>query len=89
MTPSVGDRMNYSFSQSFMVENYDLLHPILDDEMQSIKENLTYEEKKSIYMYQEYFEYVLDNTELQLPNCFEEGLSLFNQLLEIANVDEV
>ena len=40
-------------------------------------------------IYQEYFEYVLDSTELQLPNSFEEGLSLYKQLLEIANIDEV
>lgn len=65
----------------------DLLHPVLDDEIQSIRENLTYEEENTIY--QEYFEYVLDNTELQLPNSFEEGLSLYKQLLEIANIDEV
>ena len=64
-----------------------LLHPILDDEIKSIRENLTYDEEKSIY--QEYFEYVLDNTEFRLPNSFEEGLSLYKQLLEIANIDEV
>ncbi|XP_068710989.1 uncharacterized protein [Montipora foliosa] len=62
-----------------------LLHPILDDEIQSIRENLTYEEEQTIY--QEYFEYVLENTDLQLPNNFEQGLSLYKQLLEIANID--
>ena len=61
-----------------------LLHPVLDDEIQSIREKLTYEEEKSIY--QEYFEYVLDNTVLQLPNSFEEGLSLYKQLLETVNI---
>ena len=39
-----------------------------------MRENLTYEEEESIY--QGYFEYVLENTELQLPNSIEEGLSL-------------
>ena len=62
-----------------------LLHPILDDEIQSIRENLTYEEEQTIY--QEYFEYVLENTDLQLPNNFEQGLSLYKQLREIANID--
>ena len=40
-----------------------LLHSILDDEIQSLRENLTYEEEESIH--QGYFEYVLENTELQ------------------------
>ena len=62
-----------------------LLHPILDDEIHSIRENLTYEEEQTIY--QEYFEYVLENTDMQLPNNFEQGLSLYKQLLEIANID--
>ena len=31
-----------------------------------MRENLTHEEEKSIY--QEYFEYVIENTELQLPH---------------------
>ena len=64
-----------------------LLHLILDDEIQSMRENLTHEEEQTIY--QEYFEYVLENTELQLPNNFEEGLFLCKQLFEIANIDEV
>ena len=52
-----------------------------------MSENLTYEEEKSIY--QEYFEYVLENTELQLPHSIEEGLSLYKELLEIANIGDV
>ena len=46
----------------------------------------TYEEEQTIYKV--YFEYVLENTELQLPNNFDERLSLYKQLLEIANIDE-
>ena len=42
-----------------------LLHPILDDEIQSMRESLTYEGEESVY--QEYFKYVLVNTESQLP----------------------
>ena len=64
-----------------------LLHPILDDEIQSMRENLTYEDEKSIY--QEYFEYVLENTELQLPHSIEEELSLYKELLQIANIGYV
>ena len=64
-----------------------LLHPILDDEIQSMRENLTYEEEESIH--QGYFEYVLENTELQLPHSVEEGLSLYKELVEIANIDDV
>ena len=64
-----------------------LLHPMLDDEIQSRRENLTYEEEESIY--QGYFEYVLENTKLQLPHSIEEGLSLYKKLLEIANIDDV
>ena len=60
-----------------------LLHPILDDEIQSMWENLTYEEEESIH--QEYFEYVLENTELQLPYSIQKELSLYKELLEIAN----
>ena len=63
-----------------------LLHPILDDEIDSMRENLTYEEEESIY--QEYFEYVPENTELQLPHSIEEGLSLYKGLLEVANIDD-
>ena len=58
-----------------------LLHPILDDEIQSMRENLTYEEEKSIY--QEYFECVLENTELQLPHIKEEGLFLIKNSLKL------
>ena len=64
-----------------------LLHPILDDEIQSMRENLTYEEEESFY--QGYFEHVLENTELQLPHSIEEGVSLYKDLLEIANIDDV
>ena len=64
-----------------------LLHPILNDEIQSMRDNLTYEEEESIH--QGYFEYVLENTELQLPHNIEEGLSLYKKLLEIANIDDV
>ena len=64
-----------------------LLHPILDNKIQSMRENLTYEEEESIY--QGYFEYVLENTELQLPHRIEEGLSMYKELLEIANIDDV
>ena len=40
-------------------------------------------------IHQGYFEYVLENTELQLPHSIEEGLSLYKKLLEIANIDDV
>ena len=30
--------------------------------------------------------YVLENTELQLPHSIEEGLSMYKELLEIANI---
>ena len=63
-----------------------LLHPILDDEIKSMQENLTYEEEENIH--QGYFEYVLENTEFQLPHSVEEGLSLYKELLEIANKDD-
>lgn len=65
-----------------------LLHPILDDEIQSMRVNLTYEENESIYPGY-CFEYVLDNTKLQLPHSAEEGRSLYKELLEIANIDDI
>ena len=52
-----------------------------------MRENLSYEEEESIH--QGYFEYVLENTELQLPHSIEEGLSMYKELLEIANIDDV
>ena len=52
-----------------------------------MSENMTYEEEKSIY--QKYFEYVRENTELQLPHSIVEGLSLYKELLEIANIGDV
>ena len=52
-----------------------------------MSENLTYEKEESIQ--KEYFEYVLENTELQLPQSIEEGLSPYKELLEIANIDDV
>ena len=58
-----------------------LLHPILAGKIQSIRENLTYEEEQTIY--QEYFEYVLENTGLHLPNNFEQGLFLYNNFLKL------
>ena len=61
-----------------------LLHLILDDEIQSMRENLTYEEEESIY--QEFFEYLLE--ELQLPHSIAERLSLYKELLEIANIND-
>lgn len=51
-----------------------LLQPILDDEIQSMRENLIYEEEESIYW--EYFEYVPENTQLQLPHSIAVALSL-------------
>ena len=64
-----------------------LLHKVLDEEIYSMRENLTYEEEESIH--QGYFEYVLENTELQLPHSIEEKLSIYKELLEIANIDGV
>ena len=64
-----------------------LLHPVLDDEIYSIRENLPCEEKESIH--QGYFGYVLENTELHLPHSIEEVLSMYKELLEIANIDDV
>ena len=64
-----------------------LLHKVLDEEIYSMRENLTYEEEESIH--QGYFEYVLENTELQLPHSIEDGLSMYKELLEIANIDDV
>ena len=43
---------------------------------------------KRIKAFTIYYEYVLDNTELQLPNSFDEGL-LHKQLFEIANMENV
>lgn len=64
----------------------DLLCPISYDEIKSMRDNLTYEEEKSCY--QEYFEYVLENTELQHPRNAEEALELYQRLLEIACKDD-
>ena len=48
-----------------------LLHLVLDDEIYSIRENLTYEEEESIH--QGYFEYVLKSTEFRLPTVLKRG----------------
>ena len=53
---------------------------------QSLRENLPYEEEKSIQ--QEYFEYVMANTQLEMPNTCEEGIQLYQTLLNIAGVNE-
>lgn len=62
-----------------------LLCEVTHDEVESLKENLTYVEEKSVE--QEYFEYVLENMHLDIPNNCEEGLDLFKTLLEIAGTD--
>jgi len=63
----------------------DLLQPLSADQVQSMGENLTYVEEKSLQ--QEYFEYVLTNTQLNMPINCEEGLDLYKQLLSIAGTD--
>ena len=63
----------------------DLLLPIPDNEVKSMRDNLTYEEEKSCY--QEYFEYVQENTELQHPSNADEALELYQSLLETACKD--
>ena len=55
-----------------------LLYLILDDEIQSMRENLTYEEEESIY--QEFFEYVLEKS-CSCPTVLQrDSLSIRNSL---------
>ena len=55
-----------------------LLHLILDDEIQSMRENQTYEEEESIY--QEFFEYVLEKS-CSCPTVLQrDSLSIKNSL---------
>lgn len=58
-----------------------LLHPILDDEIQSIRENLTYEEEQTIY--QEYFEYVLETLTCSCPTTLNRDFLFINNFLKL------
>lgn len=62
-----------------------LLCQVTHDEVDSLKENLTYVEEKSVQL--EYFEYVLENISANIPNNCEEGLQLYRTLLDIAGTD--
>ena len=43
-----------------------------------------YEGDEGSAVYQEYFDYVMENTDLEQPNDFQEALHNYRQLLEIA-----
>ena len=63
-----------------------LLLPVSNEQVELISENLTYEEEESIF--QECFEYILVNTNLQSPGNHEEALDLYKRLLHIASIDD-
>ena len=62
-----------------------LLCDVTHDEIESLKENLTYEEEKSVEL--EYFEYVLENMPFDIPTDCEEALQLYRTLLDIAGTE--
>ena len=63
-----------------------LLCNVCPSSVESLKENLTYEERS---VQQEYFEYVImANIQLEMPNNCEEGIQLYQTLLDIAGVNE-
>ena len=69
---------NYFKMTCTKLKNTSLLHLILDDEIQSMRENLTYEEEESIY--QEFFEYVLEKS-CSCPTVLQrDSLSIKNSL---------
>ena len=87
MTLSAADLTNYFFFLSFTVVQTACFAMCVGNGLaQSLRENLTYEEEKSIQ--QEYFEYVMANTRLEMPNTCEEGIQLYQTLLNIAGVNE-
>ena len=63
-----------------------LLCNVCHGSVASLRENLTYVEERSVQ--QEYFEYVMANTQLEMPNTCEEGIQLYQTLLDIAGVNE-
>ena len=81
---TVSDRPDQLFFLPELHSAQDYKHSVTEEQCQHILENhLNVEECRNEY--EEYFEYVTDETDLTPPKDWREGLDLYSHLIDLAN----